>query len=218
MTSVNVASTGDVMLGSSSLTIVKRWWPPARASMLDGVARHRAADRAEPLGELVGVGESPVDQLPRSVEDPGDDQFWWLSRRHVCPLRCAVVLLSGGVVACATVLLDSPQVGVEPVEVDVPEPPVALHPRRGLPERLGLAGCSSATGPTGSGRSARPVSSTFRCREIAGRLMENGSASSVTVASPSASRARIARRVGSASAAKIMLSRSTAIAFNLAVN
>ena len=31
---------------------------------------------------------------------------------------------------------------------------------------------------------------------MAGRLTENGSASSLTVASPSASRARIARRVG----------------------
>jgi hypothetical protein len=33
MTSVNVASTGDVMFGSSSLTIVNRWCPPARASI-----------------------------------------------------------------------------------------------------------------------------------------------------------------------------------------
>jgi hypothetical protein len=57
-------------------------------------------------------------------------------------------------------------------------------------------------------------SSTFRCREIAGRLIENGSASSPTVASPSLSRARIARLVGSASAAKITLSRSVATVFN----
>ena len=39
--------------------------------------------------------------------------------------------------------------------------------------------------------------------EIAGWLIANGSASSLTVASPEASRARIARRVGSASAAKV---------------
>lgn len=31
--SVKVALTGDVMAGSSSLTIVNRWWPPTRASM-----------------------------------------------------------------------------------------------------------------------------------------------------------------------------------------
>jgi hypothetical protein len=45
---------------------------------------------------------------------------------------------------------------------------------------------------------------------MAGMLIENGSASSVTVASPSASRARIARLVGSASAAKTALSGSLA--------
>ncbi len=55
------------------------------------------------------------------------------------------------------------------------------------------------------------VSNTFRCREIAGREMSNGSASSVTVASPSLSRAKMARRVGSASAPKIRLSWSVAI-------
>lgn len=38
---------------------------------------------------------------------------------------------------------------------------------------------------------------------MAGREMANGSASSVTGESPRASRARIARRVGSASAAKV---------------
>src|SRR5512134_731426 len=50
----------------------------------------------------------------------------------------------------------------------------------------------------------RPArSSTFRCLEMAGWLISNGSASSVTVASPVASRARMARRVGSAKAAKV---------------
>jgi hypothetical protein len=41
--------------------------------------------------------------------------------------------------------------------------------------------------------------------------MSNGAASSMTVASPLASRAKIARRVGSASAEKIELSGSDAI-------
>src|SRR5690242_16193311 len=59
-------------------------------------------------------------------------------------------------------------------------------------------------------REIRPAfSSTLRWREIAGWLMENGSASSETVASPSASRARIALLVGSASAEKITLSLSS---------
>ena len=43
-------------------------------------------------------------------------------------------------------------------------------------------------------------SSTFRCRDTAGIEMGRGAVSSVTVASRSASSARIARRVGSASA------------------
>ena len=52
-----------------------------------------------------------------------------------------------------------------------------------------------------------------------GRLMSNGAASSVTVASPWASRARIARRVGSARAAKVALSGSVCMpAFRFVVN
>src|SRR5260370_40762651 len=49
--------------------------------------------------------------------------------------------------------------------------------------------------------SAAP-SSTFRCRETAGCVISNGSASCITVTSPWLSRARIARRVGSDSARK----------------
>src|ERR1700730_13185375 len=48
-------------------------------------------------------------------------------------------------------------------------------------------------------------SRTFRCREIAGREIVNGAANSLTVALPEASRATMARRVGSPSAAKIWL-------------
>ena len=47
------------------------------------------------------------------------------------------------------------------------------------------------------------------CLEIAGSVISNGSASSLTVAAPSARRARIARRVELASAAKVSLSRSS---------
>ena len=42
-----------------------------------------------------------------------------------------------------------------------------------------------------------------KCLEMAGWLSENGATSSLTVASPCAKRARMARRVGSASAAKV---------------
>ncbi len=54
-------------------------------------------------------------------------------------------------------------------------------------------------------------SSTLRCLEIAWRLMENGSASSLTVASPDARRRRIARLVESPRAAKTLLSWSSSI-------
>ena len=54
-------------------------------------------------------------------------------------------------------------------------------------------------------------SSTLRCLVIAGMVISNGLASSVTEASPEVRRARIARRVGSASAAKTALRLSDAI-------
>jgi hypothetical protein len=45
----------------------------------------------------------------------------------------------------------------------------------------------------------------LRCLETAGKLISKGSANSVTEASPEARRTRIARRVGSARAAKVLL-------------
>jgi hypothetical protein len=46
---------------------------------------------------------------------------------------------------------------------------------------------------------------------MAGKLILNGSASSLTVASPSAKRAKIARRVEFANAAKVWLSLSSSL-------
>src|SRR6266508_5599815 len=64
----------------------------------------------------------------------------------------------------------------------------------------------------------RPArSSTLRCLETAGKVISKGSASSVTEASPVARRARIARRVGSASAAKVLLIGSVAVAVDMGV-
>ena len=60
-------------------------------------------------------------------------------------------------------------------------------------------------------------SSTFKCLETAGRLIVKGLASSVTEASPAASRASIARRVGSASAANVLLRWSGAVMGSLSV-
>ena len=55
---------------------------------------------------------------------------------------------------------------------------------------------------------------TLRCFDTVGRRRSNGFASSLTVVSPSASRARMARRVGSASAANVRLSGSLYISPN----
>ena len=64
----------------------------------------------------------------------------------------------------------------------------------------------------------RPArSSTDRCLEMAGMVRSNGAASSPTVASPWARRSKMARRVGSASAAKVVLSASFDM-FNQSVN
>src|SRR5205085_477102 len=52
----------------------------------------------------------------------------------------------------------------------------------------------------------------LRFLETAGRLMSNGSANSVTEAAPVERRARMARRVGSARAAKVTLSLSIGMA------
>src|SRR4051812_49700340 len=54
-------------------------------------------------------------------------------------------------------------------------------------------------------------SRTRRCLETACAVIGKGSASSPTVASPAVSRSRIARRVGSARAAKVALSSSVFI-------
>jgi hypothetical protein len=79
------------------------------------------------------------------------------------------------------------------------------HPLHRLVKRVGLQPARPPLSlPAAHDQSGR--SSTLRWREIAGRLTENGSASSFTVASPSASRVRIERRVGSARAAKVKLS------------
>ena len=74
-------------------------------------------------------------------------------------------------------------------------------------ERLGLevAGPELGVAP----REIRPLRSrTLRCLEIPGSDMSNGAASSPTVASPLAKRLKMARRVGSANAAKAESSRS----------
>ena len=100
------------------------------------------------------------------------------------------------------------EVVVHPVEAGLPHRPVLLRPGRNLFQGVGsrVHGRYCAWRP----RTTNPAcSSTLMCLEIAGSVNANGSASSLTLASPCARRARIARRVVFASAAKVSLSRSS---------
>jgi hypothetical protein len=68
-------------------------------------------------------------------------------------LAPALVLLLVGrsLPLCGLRLLDALQVGVEPLEVGVPEPPVGLHPGRGLPQRLGSQAVQAPLGRAAAG-------------------------------------------------------------------
>ena len=100
--------------------------------------------------------------------------------------------------------------GVEAVEGRVPEPPEALDPDGRLPERRRLQ-VAPLPLPLAEREISAAPSSTLRCRDTAGIEIGSGAVSSVTVASPRVSSARIARRVGSASAANTRLSWSVAV-------
>ena len=92
-----------------------------------------------------------------------------------------------------------------------PRPAGTARPRSTPPRAARHRGRTAGTGPAARASTSPARSSTLMCFEIAGSVSSNGSASSFTVASPSARRARIARRVGFASAAKVSLSRSSSI-------
>jgi len=100
------------------------------------------------------------------------------------------------------------------VEAFVPKRSIYFEPVGCLFKRLGgqPAGRHCAVRP----REMRPArSNTFRCFETPGRLIVSGWANSLTEASPSVSRAKIARRVGSARAPKVALSASATVLFQL---
>ena len=71
------------------------------------------------------------------------------------------------------------------------------------PSRLCFASLQGCFAPCTRRTISPAFSSTRRCREIAGCDIWNGLASSMTVVSPSARRARMARRVGSERAEKV---------------
>ena len=174
---------------------------PAAADLgvdVDPLERRMPAVRAIPLRDLGGIGPGPEDGLWRGGEAPGEADGSLGVERARCRSSVSGLLLA-------------PRGGrrADPC---------------GAPMCGSAPGASSAASFSGSGwrrlgrhwaslpRSMRPArSSTLRWREIAGRLTGNGAASSFTVASPSARRARIDRRMGSARAAKVRSSWSAGI-------
>jgi hypothetical protein len=138
----------------------------------------------------------------RDISDPAEVGAIGPGGAWQHPALGVVLLLRRGQ---SQVLSDEAQVRVEPVEAGVPELPVPVHPVGRLLQRAAFS-VLDRHGPERL-REISPARSTiFRCRDIAGRLMANGSASSVTVASPSASHEPMSRRASTASAPKIVLS------------
>jgi hypothetical protein len=91
------------------------------------------------------------------------------------------------------------EVVFEAVKALFPELAVFVDPSGSLAERIGFEFAGTPLGFATAGD---------ECLETAGMLISKGSASSVTEASPRARRARMARRVGSASAEKVELMES----------
>ena len=119
--------------------------------------------------------------------------------------RSGLFNLLGGLLRAAVLLaLQLSQDFIQAVEAFLPEKAVLFDPVGGVLE--GAASNRQGRHWASRRRSISPARSrTLRCLEIAGRLMAKGSASSVTDFSPEARRARMARRVGSARAAKVVL-------------
>ena len=161
---------------------------------------------AVPTDQQLGPREGVEHQPPGGVEGPGEDDFrvgGASSTRH------GAVIAGGGAIAPARAR----------TVAGARRPAARRAPRRGSGSSRPSSG--GTLEPVGGGprgrassrhgrrwasrrRETSPArSSTLRCLEMAGWLMANGRASSVTVASPAVRRRRMARRVGSASAMNV---------------
>ena len=181
--------------------------------------RHRAArglDLHRNLAGLRGVGPT---RSPRQWRPPGRTRRRTPPGRSTSatPLRAMPRMCGSGVrrcrclvIGCSLLPRGSGHVRVEPVKR-------AFQVARQAAAQLKAASRASGWSTQGRNWARRPrwirpaPSSTLRCLETAGRVRLNGSASSLTVASPSASRTKIARRVVLASAAKVASSRSSSM-------
>lgn len=94
---------------------------------------------------------------------------------------------------------------LEIVKVHGLELPETLHPDRGVAQPPGSS-LHQMIRPRRSCRISPAAASTARCFEIAARLTGKGAATSVTAMSSSSNMPRIARRVGSARAEKMVSS------------
>ena len=132
-------------------------------------------------------------------------------RLHRFPFRFPSVFISLFFAAVLFVLcLHLSQIVFQSIEGLLPELTIGIEPIGSRFESLSFSrhGRHCASRP----RSISPArSSTLRCLETAGRLILKGFASSVTDLSPRDSLPRMARRVGSAKAANVVLSLSVVI-------
>ena len=106
-------------------------------------------------------------------------------------------------------LLQLLEVAIQLIQAVVPDLRLRIDPRGGALEWGGLETAGAPLGVLAPARRARLARAPSGASRSPAGVMANGSASSLTVASPSASRARIARRVGSARAANVLLSGSS---------
>ena len=122
---------------------------------------------APPLDDLIGVGPGREDLARAGASKVRVTSTWVAASGIVLSFRAEVL-----------------EVGAEPVHPALPQLAVGRHPGR----VASFSGSTrSALGRYCASRSRvmRPArSSTFRCRETAGRLISNGEASSLTVVWP----------------------------------
>src|SRR5690606_27090064 len=211
----------DVVLKVHSVRSVHHKAPLTAGTQLHLLRRRGEAVWSPPVPNVLRVGPGRPHKLPRGVEAAGDDDLpvrregglhcvangclSLKTRCHLCipPCRCSA-LQSPGSFGPARFLSRSCSVfRYLSSRSKLPSQKLRYRSTQLATSRSGVA--SRRHGRHWARRSCliNPARwSTFRCFVIAGALMSKGSASSFTVASPSASRSRMARRVGSASAEK----------------
>src|SRR4029453_11666109 len=183
----DIAIDADLGLDGAGLVRPDAHAPGAALAQVEGAGQDREAARRPPVLHVLGLDEGAEDRQSWCVEAARQREVADRLQRVICVCGHASFLSPGRPGAYQAA---DPKSGGSPTPI--PAPRAAAPPRGG-------------TGRAGGSGPAR--SNTFRCLEIGGRVMSNGWASSPTALSPSASRARMARRVGSLRAYSVVLSR-----------